>query len=132
AKAMGYKTYYFDGQVSQLWNGKNSDISDYGEWITSKDWKSPNKFDIDAEIAEKINEITTASTGNFIWINKVGVHKPYKNSYPNTETIWQPVSSDEDFTVIYDKNEAKEKIENEYDNAIKYNSNSFFRTLFER
>lgn len=132
AKAMGYKTYYFDGQVSQLWNGKNSDISDYGEWITAKDLKSQNKFDIDAEIAEKVKEITTASTGNFIWINKVGVHKPYKNSYPNTETVWQPVSSDEDFTVIYDKNETKEKIENEYDNAIKYNSNSFFRTLFDK
>lgn len=129
AKAAGYKNFYFDGQVSHLWNGKPTDIADFGEWVTAKDFKDKSSHQIDAEIARRVREITENSTGNFIWINKYGIHKPYENSYPNSENIWLPISSGDDTTAFYSSNIDRETLINTYDNAIRYNSVSFFTAL---
>lgn len=131
AKAAGYKNFYFDGQFSQFWNGKPTDIPDFGEWITAKDIedKISYRIDIDAEIARRVREITKNSTGNFIWINKRGVHKPYENAYPNSETIWLPVSSGDDKSATYESGDDREALINNYNNAIHYNSQSFFTSL---
>jgi glucan phosphoethanolaminetransferase (alkaline phosphatase superfamily) len=128
AKAMNYKTYYFDGQVSDIWNGKPSDIPDFGEWIKESELSKnvSNKYDIDGEIARRIKEITENSTGNFIWVNKYGVHKPYTDSYPVPE---DNTPSDK-YKFIYNPEILKEELKNQYDRAIIYNSQSFFSGLF--
>jgi glucan phosphoethanolaminetransferase (alkaline phosphatase superfamily) len=125
AKAMNYKTYYIDGQVSGLWNGKPSDIPDFGEWIKESDLigKVQNKYEIDGEIARKIKEITSNTTGNFIWVNKYGVHKPYTNSYPNSE------NKKDNYVITYNPEIDKELLRNQYDEAILYNSQAFFAEL---
>lgn len=109
AKALNYKTHYFDGQASSLWNGKASDTADFDEWITADELgkEVENAVDIDAEIAKRVKRIVRESSGKFIWINKFGVHQSSLNSYPNQETT----------------------ISDKYDAAIRYNSESFFREL---
>ncbi len=111
AKAMGFKTFYFDGQVSGLWNGKSADVANYGEWITAKELGEnvENRYDVDAEIAKRIKQIVNNSDGNFIWVNKYGVHQSSIDSYPNNET----------------------DITSKYTEAIRYNSESFFNELFD-
>ncbi len=129
AKAMNYKTYYFDGQVSGLWNGKPSDIPSFGEWIKESELSKnvKNMYDVDGEIARRVKEITVSSTGNFIWINKYGVHKPYTDSYPNSEDA----TVKDSYLITYNPEIGKEKLKTEYDNAIRYNSQSFFSELFD-
>lgn len=109
AKAMNYKKYYFDGQVSTHWNGKISDISDYGKWITANDLKKnvEKDYDIDIEIARRVKEIINNSKGNFIWISKYGIHQSHVDSFPSDET----------------------DINRKYDEVVRYNSESFFKEL---
>ncbi len=129
AKAMGYKTYYFDGLISYRWIGKPADAEFVDEWLMSDTFTKEQWYDNDAEIAERVREIVGNSTGNFIWINKFGVHFPYNNSYPDSETKWLPKMEDgERFSLFHAENE-HEKLKNSYDNAILYNSQSFFANL---
>ncbi len=131
AKAMKYKTFYFDGQVSYFWNGKPSDLQDIDDWRTPDQIKAKSWIEMDAEIARQVREIVANSTGNFIWINKFGVHKPYGDSYPPDEKKWQPVAQNDDRSTTYRGDASRELIINDYDNALLYNSSSFFANLLE-
>ncbi len=131
AKAMGYKNFYFDGQLSYRWNGKSTDVEDFGKWVTSDDLQQQNWYENDAEIARRVKEIVGNSTGNFIWINKFGVHPPYFDSYPNAASVWLPIpQKNAKFSLLAGKIKPEELVNN-YDNAILYNSQSFFTNLLE-
>jgi glucan phosphoethanolaminetransferase (alkaline phosphatase superfamily) len=127
ARSMNYKTYFFDGQVSQAWNGKPEDVSDYGEWVKADELaaKDGNKYEIDGEIARRIREITSTSAGNFIWVSKFGVHKPYTASYPNENNG----GATDSWFIPYDQSIGQEALVNDYDEAITYNVQSFFTNL---
>ena len=129
AKAAGYKTMYIDGQVSNVWSGKPSDNSFIDERLTINDFKNINALEIDREIARLVKNLTENSTGNFVWINKSGVHKPYHSAYPPTAAIYLPVADADDSRGYYDLNVSREAIVNDYDNAVRYNSNIFFTNL---
>jgi glucan phosphoethanolaminetransferase (alkaline phosphatase superfamily) len=145
AKAAGYKTFYFDGQLSYRWLGKPADVETFDEWITADKLKNGEWHDVDAEIARRVREIVGSSTGNFIWINKFGVHWPYHPSYPAAEAKWLPTpdaaqKSSDSQTLLPEvhpthvgdggiSEEFFESVRNSYDNAILYNSESFFRSL---
>lgn len=129
AKAMNYKTMYIDGQVSNVWNGKPSDDSFIDKRNTILDFQNIKPFEIDAEIARRVRQITENSTGNFIWINKSGVHKPYSAAYPKSETVFSPVSAGDNSRGYYDLSISREAMINDYDNAIRFNSDSFFENL---
>ena len=131
AKASGYKTHYFDGQISYRWIGKPSDMKDVDEWVYADSLKRGDWYDIDAEIARRVNEIVAGSTGNFIWINKFGVHFPYKNSYPATAARWLPTTQSGGKDATENDVSDFEKLKNTYDNGIFYNSQIFFTNLFE-
>lgn len=129
AKAMGYKTMYIDGQVSNTWKGKPSDLADIDEKLTIRDFISIDKTEIDAEIARQVKQLTDQSTGLFVWINKSGVHKPYFTAYPESALTFAPIARGDNSRGYYDFNVSAEEIVNDYDNAIRYNSQSFFENL---
>ncbi len=131
ALAMGYKTFYFDGQTSNQWNGKRTDIPDFGTWVKATDLGQDALDQNDAEIARRVRSITANSTGNFIWINKFGVHPPYLASYPESEAVWQPAPRLSETSSIFADKRTSEELINTYDNAIVYNSTSFFSELFK-
>lgn len=131
AKAMGYKNYYFDGQLAYRWNGKSTDIEDFGEWVNPTDLNQENWYDVDAEIARRVKKIVSSSTGNFIWINKFGVHPPYFSSYPNSESVWLPIPRSNGKITSYGDYKSAEEVINNYDNAICYNSQVFFANLLD-
>lgn len=126
ARAAGYKTFYFDGQSYADWNGTPADRADFGEILTANDFPGAAAMDLDAAFAEKIREIVGGSRGNFVWVNKRGVHFRYEKNYPPAEQRWTPVDSD----INADAPDANHALENNYDNAILYNSERFFRALF--
>lgn len=127
ARAMNYRNYYFDGQVSGLWNGKPSDVADFGVWIKAADLRGNAKdlFEIDAEIARRVNAIVRSSTGNFIWVNKFGVHTPYTNSFPN-ERLRETLEA---MPADYDPDIGADALGKLYDDAVTYNVESFFSAL---
>lgn len=131
AKAMNYTTHYFDGQMKNYWGG----IEDDKNYID--DWQGVDKFntnglaknwEIDIQIARKINEIITASSGNFIFVFKHGSHIPYNANFPAGEETWQPsyVADDKYEIPASDQLAA---VANAYDNSLKYSINSFFKNL---
>jgi glucan phosphoethanolaminetransferase (alkaline phosphatase superfamily) len=120
AKAMGYKTYYMDAQTNMLWNGlTDADIKFVDVWVRKKDLGDDLQSDFRA--ADRINEIVTGGQGNFIVLNKRGVHFLYENSYPKEMTIWPPLPGN-------DVNDP-DLVKNYYDNGIRYNVNTFFERL---
>lgn len=128
AKAMGYNTHYLDGQLSTRWFGKQGD--DFGNRVTSADLNQEILYEIDGELARRVNEIVSNSTGNFIWVNKFGVHHPYELSYPASEANWLPVpESKNKILALWPKINFEENANN-YDNAVLFNSQSFFINLF--
>jgi glucan phosphoethanolaminetransferase (alkaline phosphatase superfamily) len=120
AKAMGYKTYYMDAQSNSFWNGlTGSDISFIDTWLKAQDFG--NDLESDFRAADRIAEIVASGPGNFIVLNKRGVHFLYESSYPPESIIWFPIPAD------YTKE--PHLVSNPYDNGIFYNLNTFFKRL---
>jgi len=119
AKALGYKTTYIDAQTNHLWNGLQvSDLRYVDNWLKSADLGSG--IDRDLNAADYIAQLVK-SEGNFIMLNKKGVHFLYEDSYPPEQLIWGPLPSN------YYKQ--PELAVNPYDNGIVYNVDLFFRHL---
>ena len=126
AKAMGYQTHFLDGQKETYWLGTSYDKQYLDEWLPASGFVAANNFDGDAVIARKISEIVNGSTGHFIWVIKRGVHYPYVGSFPVAQAAeWQP----SDIAPTEIEPARREQLINTYDNAVKYNLESFFRAL---
>ena len=120
AKAMGYKTYYMDVQTNTLWNGlTDRDVPFIDSWFKALDFGSD--FDSDFRAADRTVKIVSAGSGNFIVINKRGVHFLYESSYPPEGAVWPvlPKSYFADPVLVV----------NPYDNGVAYNVNTFFERL---
>jgi glucan phosphoethanolaminetransferase (alkaline phosphatase superfamily) len=120
AKAMGYKTYYMDAQTNSFWNGlTDQDLSSIDAWLTARDFGDDLNSDFRA--ADKIVEIVSHGSGNFIVLNKRGVHFLYESSYPPESVVWSPLPED------YVRN--PRLVSNSYDNGVLFNVNTFFERL---
>ena len=125
AKAAGYKTIFLDGQKETYWLGTSYDRQYIDDWKPSSTFQGAENFDLDAVIGKKIASLVNNSTGQFIFVIKRGVHYPYVANFPATAAEWQPVD-----TVETEIDPArKEQLVNTYDNALKYNLESFFLSL---
>jgi glucan phosphoethanolaminetransferase (alkaline phosphatase superfamily) len=124
AKAMGYQTHLLDGQKDDYWLGTSYDRAYVDDWKLASSFASNNRFDRDEVLAKKINEIVGNSTGQFILVIKLGVHYPYARAFPPSATEWKPDERSERIDPS-----RKEQLINDYDNALKYNLQSFFRSL---
>ena len=71
ARAMGYKTHYFDMQSDKSWLMASTDLIYVDQRITPKNISIPFAYDDDFEGARLIHKIISQSSGNFIWINKI-------------------------------------------------------------
>lgn len=132
AKAMGYKTFYFDGQMNNMWSISDFDRQFVDEHITKEKLQTANDYEIDGEIARRVRELVNNSTGNFIWINKRGTHVPYQRAYPKSAEVWTPIFfTDPPLPTFATEAERKQAYINSHDNAVKYNLQLFFTTLFE-
>lgn len=124
ANAMGYQTHYIDAQTNSLWNGLSmNDLLYMDSWITAQDLGGSNNLERDFRAAEIIREIVSTSTGNFIALNKSGVHFLYEYSYPKEQTIWKPIPPN------YNYQDFPELVINAYDNGIRFNVDNFFEHL---
>jgi glucan phosphoethanolaminetransferase (alkaline phosphatase superfamily) len=120
AKAMGYKTYYMDAQTNSFWNGLTArDVSFIDTWLKAFDFGDDLQSDLRA--ADLIAEIVSEGTGNFIVLNKRGVHFMYEGSYPAESAVWLPLPDD------YETH--PDLVSNAYDNGVLYNVNTFFERL---
>lgn len=127
ARAAGYKTFYFDGQNYAEWIGSEADKAGFGAVVGARDFPGVAPVDLDAAFALKIREIVGNSGGNFIWVNKRGVHFRYENNYPQERRVWSPIDAD---ALAAAESNPNRPLENNYDNAVLYNSESFFAALF--
>ena len=120
AKAMGYATYYLDAQTNTLWNGlTDNDVVYLDAWIKVSDLGDDIQSDFRA--ADRIAQIVSEGTGNFIVLNKRGVHFLYEGSYPPEDALWGPIPGE--YT------SQPELVTNPYDNGLRYNVNTFFERL---
>jgi glucan phosphoethanolaminetransferase (alkaline phosphatase superfamily) len=121
ARAAGYKITYLDAQTDYIWNGLTTD--DIGEinWINIKTLGSAPPADLNAALI--IRDLVAKSTGNFIVLNKRGVHFMYEDSYPEEWDVWGPLPPQENYR------QYPQLVTNPYDNGILYTVNEFFKTL---
>jgi glucan phosphoethanolaminetransferase (alkaline phosphatase superfamily) len=133
AKAMGYTTWFFDGQMNTFWGGIEDDKRFIDHWAGSTDLADPSKWgkwDVDIEIARRINVILKGSKGNFIFVFKYGSHIPYHFNFPPDQAVWQPSYLTHNRFDIPGPDRLHEVV-NAYDNSIRYNVNSFFENLVD-
>lgn len=132
AKAMGYKTWYFDGQMGEFWGGIDDDLNYIDHRIGVRELNDPTlkEWDIDKKLAGHVNSLVTSSTGNFVFIFKRGIHTPYHLNFPPEQTAWQPSYAPFHRYDIPDAERVGE-IVNAYDNSIRYNVDSFFGSLID-
>jgi glucan phosphoethanolaminetransferase (alkaline phosphatase superfamily) len=120
AKAMGYRTYYMDAQTNSFWNGlTDDDLSYIDAWFKAIDFG--DDFESDFRAADMIANIISDSSGNFIVLNKRGVHFLYEGNYPSEAGVWLPLPAAHTID--------PELISNPYDNGILFNVNTFFERL---
>lgn len=124
ARAMGYQNHFLDAQKESFWLGTSHDQTYVDDWQSAASFVSSQRYDRDAVLAKKINEIVQNSTGHFIWVIKLGVHYPYARAFSPTAAEWMPI----DQSVQIDPTRKEEMI-NAYDDALKYNLESFFQNL---
>ncbi len=125
ARAAGYKTYHLDAQMDTLWLTTQRDQSVIDHWVKASELAAgAAEYEVDFEAAQRVREVIHASTGNFIWLNKSGMHFPYPQRYPPAATVWQPALQD----AAYDYSQYAQ-IKNAYDNAILYNLDHFFQEI---
>ncbi|MEM7031639.1 MAG: sulfatase-like hydrolase/transferase [Chloroflexota bacterium] len=122
AKAMGYRTHYLDTQTRYLWNGLGlRDLDFIDHWLTIDDFG--DDVDSDFRAADYIYQTVKSSNGNFILLNKRGVHFRYDESFPADQMIWSPPPPK------WDYREYPEFGINVYDSGIRYNVNTFFQRM---
>lgn len=126
AKAMGYCVSVMDVQMNTRWLMQASDYALVDERLTERDFSHGAEHEMDMEAARWIDEKLRSSSGNFIWINKMGAHFPYASRYPVETANWQPASTGKE----YDSAKKVELI-NTYDNALEYNLENFFRVVVQ-
>lgn len=133
AKAMNYTTYFFDGQMKVYWGGIPDDLNYIDKWTGVSNFEDnavAPKYEVDNRIAAEVNKIISSSKGNFIVVFKHGSHIPYQDSFPPDRQIFQPsYTTDKKYDIP--SGERLAEVVNSYDNAIKYNVNSFFENLIE-
>ncbi len=133
ARAMGYTTWLFDGQMDYFWSGIRDDRRHIDNWVPVtylKDPKAAGDWDIDVEIAKRVNKTVSGSKGNFIIVFKHGSHVPYHLNFPPDRAVWQPsYINDDRFSIPGPKH--LNAVANAYDNSILYNVNSFFPNLID-
>lgn len=133
AKAMNYKTHFFDGQMNSYWGGIADDKNYFDVWqgvLDVSDHLGFETWELDNIIAKKVKNIVYSSTGNFIFIFKHGSHIPYQSNFPPDQEIWKPSYETANKYDIPSGDRLSEVV-NAYDNSIKYNLDSFFRTLID-
>lgn len=126
AKAMGYKTYLLDGQMTSFWLGAPHDMEFIDEWRNEKHFAdlTGNAWEIDFVVAKTVNDIISKSKGNFFFIVKRGNHFPYLTNMPSANSAWTPLY--EGKAIDHDKIPA---LINTYDSVLRYNVNGFFERL---
>lgn len=129
AKRAGYRTVYIDAQAHAL---KNSDLLQ--NFMSKAELKHIDNFypltgvgpeEADHRLAEIVIRELAAGDRVFIYANKQGAHFPYDINYPAAEAVHHPTVS-ELGEKTYEANIAS------YRNAIVWNVDLFFATLFER
>jgi glucan phosphoethanolaminetransferase (alkaline phosphatase superfamily) len=130
AKALGYRTCYFDAWGPAFWLGTPADLGTIDLHRHSGNYPDTPAWDLDEAIAREINALlrTEASPPKFIWVNKHGAHYGYQHCYPADGAVWKPEWRDSDNLNNVDA-ARHERLVNSYDNAILYNLNRFFQAL---
>jgi glucan phosphoethanolaminetransferase (alkaline phosphatase superfamily) len=82
-----------------------------------------DKIQRDARLVGQLSHILSRSESQFVYVNKYGSHFPYQNSYPESETVFQPAM--QSYETIADR----ERLVNSYKNAIRWSVDRFFKTL---
>lgn len=126
AKAMGYTTHYLDASSSVFWNGELNDLQYIDHWENQQKLADGSTYDADTLAAKRIRQIVNETTGNFIVLNKRGVHAYYNRAFPATAAVWNPVMATPEYDPLFYK-----EIINSYDNGVHYNLETFFRALID-
>jgi glucan phosphoethanolaminetransferase (alkaline phosphatase superfamily) len=127
AKAMGYRTTYLNGQTIHAWAFPSADL----QYIDDVRNIEAYGFDVhtDFRIATWLAASLRDRTGEFIVVNKKGIHFSYDNSYPASARAWRPTIADVG-PRRYGASEAVPLV-NSYDNAIRFNVDGFFREFLK-
>jgi glucan phosphoethanolaminetransferase (alkaline phosphatase superfamily) len=122
AKAMKYQTHLFDGESSTPRFGISyADLKFVDDWRTKVFGDDP---ETDRRMAEAVTHVLAEPQGQFVVVLKRGNHFPHARNVPPGAGEWLPAAD-----TMGGNPQALAEAINSYDNAIRYNLDSFFQTL---
>lgn len=131
AKAAGFTTTYIDAQkhpgtYGNLMNLRETEaIDNIIQFNSPQIERDINYISNDFEAAKTVIKLTSETTPNFIYINKLGAHFPYEGKYPENFSKHKPHMS------LFKPlgNSTRKQLINSYKNAISWNIDRFFKPL---
>lgn len=140
ARAMGYETTLFDGQMASpvyahvLEDGDGYSILT-GQMRATDSYRDTKEFgeswDTDFRIARATRELLKKPNGQFIVILKRGNHIPYDRNYPPDDRKWAPAKVTGKLTRLFDPVVWSEWVDS-YDDGLRYNLDGFFKNLLNQ
>ncbi|MGE3579151.1 MAG: sulfatase-like hydrolase/transferase [Vicinamibacterales bacterium] len=123
AKAMGFQTRLFDGQLALpvRFGLRVSDRRTVDDFRGTEDFGSD--VDTDFRMARAVRTALRRSEPQFVVVLKRGIHSPYTRNYPPAQAAWGPEADGQ--TLDRDQRESADA----YDNALRYNLDRFFREI---
>jgi len=135
AKTAGFKTSFFDMQNSRI---KPNNFFQKDDWkyidysFFIKDYKKPYKvYEKDLIGIKKLKEyiLKHKNENTFTYFVKQGCHFSYENKYPKNQEIFKPVISGNIWGEWNLK--IRPKFLNTYYNAVRWEVDNFFKTLYK-
>ncbi len=91
------------------------------EYITNTGDPDENYWDL--ETADQLREILVRPTPQFVIVSKRGAHVPYSNKYPGEHRR---------FKQLYKPASARDRLVNNYKNAVSWSVDNYFKRLLEK
>jgi len=131
AKKAGYYTVFIDAQ-----NKKNKphnfmtkyDFATIDKYIQIEKYSLPNRYMNDFKLIDILKEELVKHEKIFVYINKLGAHFPYEETYPEKNKFFLPTLRDGEAPSL----EKKEKMLNSYFNSIRWSVDLWWEKVYSQ
>jgi len=126
AQEAGYRTIFIDGQLThgKLQNFMHASEMNSVDEIIQFDGVPKEQRDL--KIADTIKSYLERPEPSFIYVNKAGVHFPYRRSHPAQEAVFLPQMAPDE-----PAGGERQKLVNSYKNGVRWAVDNFLRRLLQ-
>jgi glucan phosphoethanolaminetransferase (alkaline phosphatase superfamily) len=124
ARKAGFETHFIEAPVISMYNGNHMNPQELKliDQVHSIPRENARAYR-DLEIIGILKDILQRNRPQFVYVNKIGAHFPYQNSYPENADYFKP------HMTAHESIGSRERLVNSYKNSIRWAVDGFFEIL---